>query len=172
MPSAGTASRRRLCLFRRPDAVRGTGQSRHGRLAANLPIPAAAVDDLAAAVNQHEIDVTIIGPKPPLAAGLADRLRDAGRAVFGPSAALHVSSRPRRTPKRSCDAPCPHGGERHIRRRDADIDYIGSHPEPLVVKASGLAAGKGAVVCKTRADAAAVARAISQDPSAMPAERS
>ncbi len=40
------------------------------------------------------------------------------------------------------------------------LDYIGSHAEPLVVKASGLAAGKGAVVCRTRADAAAVARAM------------
>src|SRR5207249_12116712 len=70
-----------LTLFAAP------GNPGTAALATNLPIAATAVDDLTAAVSQREIDVTIIGPEAPLAAGLADRLRDAGRAGFGPSAA-------------------------------------------------------------------------------------
>ena len=56
-------------------------------LATNLHIPATALDELRAAVRTHDIDLTIIGPEAPLAAGLADQLRDDGRAVFGPTAA-------------------------------------------------------------------------------------
>ena len=70
-----------LTLFAAP------GNPGTAELATNLSIPATAVDDLTAAVTQHDIDVTIVGPEAPLAAGLADRLRDTGRAVFGPSAA-------------------------------------------------------------------------------------
>src|SRR5207244_13377441 len=53
----------------------------------NLKIPATAVDELAAAVARHRIDLTVVGPEAPLAAGLVDRLRAAGRAVFGPTQA-------------------------------------------------------------------------------------
>ena len=56
-------------------------------LATNLPIPATALDELRAAVRTHDIDLVIIGPEAPLAAGLGDQLRDDGRAVFGPTAA-------------------------------------------------------------------------------------
>src|SRR5207245_6552356 len=60
------------------------GTARHG---SNLRIPATAVAELAAAVAQHRIDLTVVGPEAPLAAGLVDRLRAAGRAVFGPTKA-------------------------------------------------------------------------------------
>ena len=56
-------------------------------LANNLPVGAEDLDRVVGAVDTHRIDLTIVGPEAPLARGLADRLRAAGRAVFGPSAA-------------------------------------------------------------------------------------
>ncbi len=144
-----------LTLFAAP------GNPGTGALATDLPIPATAVDHLVAAVLRHDIDVTIIGPEAPLAAGLADRLRDAGRAAFGPSAAaaqLESSKAYAKEVMRRAGVPTAASGT-FVDETPA-LDYIGAHAEPLVVKASGLAAGKGAVVCKRRADAVAVARAM------------
>jgi phosphoribosylamine--glycine ligase len=130
-------------------------------LATNLPISATAIDDLAAAVREHDIDVTIVGPEAPLAAGLVDRLRDENRAVFGPvaAAARLESSKAfakevmRRSGVRTAASATFVG-------MGPALEYIGDQAEPLVVKASGLAAGKGAVVCDTRIEAAQIARAM------------
>jgi phosphoribosylamine--glycine ligase len=144
-----------LTLFAAP------GNPGTAALATNLSISTTAVDELAAAVTQHDIDVTIIGPEAPLAAGLADRLRDAGRAVFGPSAAAaRLESSKAYAKEVMRRASVPTAASATFVDTTPALDYIGSHAEPLVVKASGLAAGKGAVVCNTRAEAAAVARAM------------
>ena len=144
-----------LTLFAAP------GNPGTAELATNLSILATAVDDLTAAVTQHDIDVTIVGPEAPLAAGLADRLRDTGRAVFGPSAAAaRLESSKAYAKEVMRRAGVPTAASATFVEETPALDYIRSHAEPLVVKASGLAAGKGAVVCKTRADAAAVARAM------------
>ena len=144
-----------LTLFAAP------GNPGTAALAINLPIPQAAVDNLAAVVGHHDIDVTIIGPEAPLAAGLADRLRDAGRAVFGPSAAAaRLESSKAYAKEVMRRAGVPTAASATFVDETAALDYIANQAEPLVVKASGLAAGKGAVVCKTRGDAAAVARAL------------
>jgi phosphoribosylamine--glycine ligase len=130
-------------------------------LATNLPIAATATDELVAAAQTHDIDVTIIGPEAPLAAGLADRLRDAGRAVFGPSAAAaRLESSKAYAKEVMRRAGVPTAASATFVNMGPALEYIGDHPEPLVVKASGLAAGKGAVVCKTRIEAAKVVRAM------------
>ena len=158
-----------LCWALRRDAASSTdlqlfaapGNPGTAALATNLPIAATAVPDLTAAVLQHDIDLTIIGPEAPLAAGLADRLRDAGRAVFGPSASaarLESSKAFAKEVMRRAGVATPAGAS--FVELSPALDYIRTHAEPLVVKASGLAAGKGAVVCDTREDAAAVARAM------------
>ena len=152
---AASAFSDELTLFAAP------GNPGTATLATNLPIPATAVDHLVAATMRHEIDVTIVGPEAPLAAGLADRLRDAGRAVFGPSAAAaRLESSKAYAKEVMRRAGVPTAASATFVDETPALDYIGSHAEPLVVKASGLAAGKGAVVCHTRADAAAVARAM------------
>ena len=144
-----------LTLFAAP------GNAGTAALATNLPIPATAVDHVVAAVLRHDIDVTIVGPEAPLAEGLTDRLRAAGRAAFGPSAAaarLESSKAYAKEVMRRAGVPTARSAT-FVDLAPA-LDYIGGHAEPLVVKASGLAAGKGAVVCTTRADAGAVARAL------------
>ena len=130
-------------------------------LATNLPIAATAVDELVAAVQQHDIDLTIVGPEAPLAAGLTDRLRAANRAVFGPSAAAaRLESSKAYAKEVMRRAGVPTAASATFTNMGPALEYIGDHPEPLVVKASGLAAGKGAVVCETRIEAAQVARAM------------
>ncbi len=144
-----------LTLFAAP------GNPGTATLATNLPIPATAIDDLVAAVQQHDVDVTIIGPEAPLAAGLADRLRDEGRAVFGPSAAAaRLESSKAYAKEVMRRARVPTAASATFVAMAPALEYIGDHTEPLVVKASGLAAGKGAVVCQTRSEAANVVRAM------------
>ncbi|HYX82982.1 MAG TPA: phosphoribosylamine--glycine ligase [Gemmatimonadales bacterium] len=130
-------------------------------LGTNLPIAATAVHELVAAVQQHAIDLTIIGPEAPLAAGLSDRLRAAGHAVFGPSAAAaRLESSKAYAKEVMWRAGVPTAASATFDNMGPALEYIGDQAEPLVVKASGLAAGKGAVVCHTRIEAAKVARAM------------
>ena len=144
-----------LTLFAAP------GNPGTATLATNLPIAATAVDEIVSAVRQHEIDLTIVGPEAPLAAGLTDRLREANRAVFGPSAAAaRLESSKAYAKEVMRRAGVPTAASATFANMGPALEYIGGHPEPLVVKASGLAAGKGAVVCATRIEAATVARAM------------
>ncbi len=133
-------------------------------LATNLPIAADDLDRLADAADMQGIDLTVIGPEVPLARGLADRLRAEGRAVFGPSAAAAQLEASKAFSKEiMAAAGIPTAASRTFRELQPALEYVDRHPEPLVVKASGLAAGKGAIVCATRAEAVAAVRAMLGD---------
>ncbi len=122
--------------------------------ATNLAIDATDIDRLADAADAHGIDLTIVGPEAPLALGLADRLRAEGRAVFGPSrAAAEIEASKAFAKEVMASAGVPTAVSRAFTDLGAALKYVDAHPEPLVVKASGLAAGKGAVVCPTRQEA-------------------
>lgn len=129
--------------------------------ATNLPI---AVSDTAGLVNvvaERGIDLTVVGPEAPLAAGLADRLREKGHRVFGPSAAAaRIESSKVFAKHIMARAGVPTAASEAFTSFAAAKDYIAAHDEPLVVKASGLAGGKGAIVCATRAEATAAAEAM------------
>jgi len=129
--------------------------------ATNLDIPADQGAALVAAIRARRIDLTVIGPEAPLAAGLADRIAEAGFAVFGPSAsAARIEASKAWAKDLMARAGVPTAPARSFTDREAALAYIATHAEPLVVKASGLAAGKGAVVCETRARAAETAAAM------------
>lgn len=143
------------------DLYAAPGNPGTASLATNLPIAADDLDRLADAADMYGIHLTIIGPEAPLARGLADRLRAEGRAVFGPSAAaaqLESSKAFSKEVMEAAGVPTAASGT-FTGLREA-LAYVDAHAEPLVVKASGLAAGKGAVVCGTRAEAAQVVRAM------------
>ena len=143
------------------DIYAAPGNPGTASLATNLPIAADDLDRLADAADMYGIDLTIIGPEAPLARGLADRLRAEGRAVFGPSAAaaqLESSKAFSKEVMRAAGIPTAASGT--FTSLPEALAYVDRHSEPLVVKASGLAAGKGAVVCATRAEAAATVRAM------------
>ena len=130
-------------------------------LATNLPIAATAIDDLVTAVQHQAIDLTVVGPEAPLAAGLADRLHAIRAHVFGPTAAAaRLESSKAYAKEVMRRAAVPTAASETFTDAAAAQDYIRGRREPLVVKASGLAAGKGAVVCATRTEASDVARAM------------
>ncbi|MEP4199041.1 MAG: phosphoribosylamine--glycine ligase [Aliishimia sp.] len=108
------------------------------------------INDGAAVVEfsvAESIDFVIVGPEAPLAAGVADRLRDAGILVFGPSAAAAQLEASKRFTKEICDAAnAPTARYGHFTDAPAARAYIEEHGAPIVVKADGLAAGKGVIV--------------------------
>jgi phosphoribosylamine--glycine ligase len=102
------------------------------------------------------IDFVIIGPEAPLAAGVADRLRDAGLLVFGPSAAAARLEASKSFTKAICDAAnAPTAAYAHFTDLAAARAYVEAQGAPIVVKADGLAAGKGVIVAMTLPEALA-----------------
>ncbi len=129
-------------------------------VATNLAIAAHDIDRLADAVDAYAIDLTIVGPELPLALGLADRLRSEGRVVFGPGAAgaqIEASKEFAKDVMRIAGVPTAQS--RSFADVASALAYLDDHVEPLVVKVSGLASGKGAVVCATRDEARDAVRA-------------
>jgi phosphoribosylamine--glycine ligase len=130
-------------------------------LGTNLPISATDIDALTRAAREHRVDLVVVGPEAPLAAGLVDRLQGDGRPVFGPTRdAAQLEASKAFAKEVLAQARVPTAPSRTFSSLTPALDYIARHAEPLVVKASGLAAGKGAVLCATRAEAAETARAM------------
>ena len=99
---------------------------------------------------ENAVDLVIVGPEAPLAAGVADRLREAGIAVFGPSAAAARLEASKSFTKEICDAcGAPTAAYARFTEAGPAKDYIAQQGAPIVVKADGLAAGKGVVVAET-----------------------
>jgi phosphoribosylamine---glycine ligase len=104
--------------------------------------------------EENAIDFVVIGPEAPLAAGVADRLRAVGIACFGPSAGAARLEASKAFTKEICAAVnAPTAGYAHFTQADAARDYIRAQGAPIVVKADGLAAGKGVIVAMTEAEA-------------------
>ena len=113
-------------------------------------------DAVATFASENTIDFVIIGPEAPLAAGVADRLRDAGLLVFGPSQAAAALEASKSFTKDICAASnAPTAAYGHFTDADAARAYIHAQGAPIVVKADGLAAGKGVIVATTLDEALA-----------------
>ena len=97
--------------------------------------------------EENAIDFVIVGPEAPLAAGVADRLREAGVLVFGPSAAAAQLEASKSFTKEICDASgAPTAAYARFTEAEPAKAYIREQGAPIVVKADGLAAGKGVIV--------------------------
>ncbi|MFV1465228.1 phosphoribosylamine--glycine ligase [Phaeobacter sp. JH20_36] len=106
--------------------------------------------------EENAIDFVIVGPEAPLAAGVADRLREAGLLVFGPSEAAAKLEASKSFTKEICDAAnAPTAGYGHFTDADAAKAHVREHGVPTVVKADGLAAGKGVIIAMTEEEAMA-----------------
>ncbi len=131
-----------------------------------LDIGAGDVDGIVAAAREYRIDFVVVGPEQPLVAGLVDRLEDAGIRAFGPTAAAAALEGSKGFMKDLC---AKHGIPTAGYRRFADphdaLAYVAGARSPLVVKADGLAAGKGVVVTHTPEQAEAAVRAAMLDKS-------
>ena len=116
-------------------------------------------EGLIKACREQAIDLVVIGPEAPLAAGVADRLRDAGLAVFGPNAdgaQLEASKAWAKALMR--DAGIPTAGHWTVASDSEGLELLNQLQRPLVVKADGLAAGKGVTVAETLDDTATAIR--------------
>lgn len=104
--------------------------------------------------EENAIDLVVVGPEAPLAAGVADALRGAGILVFGPSAAAAALEASKAFTKEVCDAcGAPTAAWARFAEAGPARDYIRAQGAPIVVKADGLAAGKGVTVAMTEAEA-------------------
>jgi phosphoribosylamine---glycine ligase len=100
--------------------------------------------------QENAIDFVIVGPEAPLAAGVSDALRDAGFLVFGPSQAAAQLEASKAFTKKICDAcGAPTAAWARFTDGAAARDYVTAQGAPIVVKADGLAAGKGVTVAET-----------------------
>lgn len=105
-------------------------------------------------VEQEAIDFVIIGPEAPLVAGIGDRLRDAGVLVFGPSKAAAELEASKAFTKAICTAVgVPTAAYSHFTNALEAKAYAQTTSTPIVVKADGLAAGKGVIIADTIAEA-------------------
>ncbi|MFT7593558.1 MAG: phosphoribosylamine--glycine ligase [Paracoccaceae bacterium] len=106
--------------------------------------------------EENAIDFVIVGPEAPLAEGVADRLREAGILVFGPSGAAARLEASKSFTKEICAAVgAPTAGYGHFTDAEAAKDYVRSQGAPIVIKADGLAAGKGVIMAMDEATALA-----------------
>jgi phosphoribosylamine---glycine ligase len=139
--------------------TRGNG----GTATLATPLPLDPTDGVALAgwARANGITLTIVGPEGPLAEGMVDQFQREGLAIFGPTKAAAVIESSKAFAKSLMkEAGVPTADFACFTDADAAEHYIRDRGAPIVVKASGLAAGKGAVVCETVDDAIATARAM------------
>ncbi len=123
-------------------------------LGTNVP---GSADDVALALEvarREQIDLTVVGPEAPLAAGIVDAFEEAGLRIFGPSAAAaRIESDKAFAKKMMRQYAVPTGEARVFEDFELARQYIATRDEPVVVKAAGLAQGKGVIVCDDPSDA-------------------
>jgi phosphoribosylamine--glycine ligase len=132
-----------------------------GQVAEIVPL---ASDDVAGIVTfavAEGIDLVVIGPEDPLALGLADALAEKKIAVFGPKkSAAQLEADKVFSKKMMRDAAIPTAEGRSFTNLKAALGFVESRNEPLVVKAAGLAKGKGVIVCSDPVEALDAVRNI------------
>jgi phosphoribosylamine---glycine ligase len=122
-----------------------------------LGVAAGGADDVRAIVDlalAERVDLAVIGPEVPLVAGLAGAIEEAGIAAFGPSAeAARIEGSKLHAKRVMADAGVPTAGHSVLRGRDDAVEQLSSASYPTVLKADGLAGGKGVLICATEAEA-------------------
>ena len=120
----------------------------------NVDIAADDIDALLEVAARRDIGLTIVGPEGPLVAGIVDRFTAAGRACFGPSrAAARLEGSKAFTKEFLERHRIPSASYATFTAATFDAAYIRAQRLPVVIKADGLAAGKGVVICETHESA-------------------
>ena len=140
----------------------GNGGTR--RVAENVEIDTTDIDGLIKFAEKNEIGLTVVGPDDPLALGIVDAFRSRGLRIFGPTrAAAEIESSKAFAKNFMSEVSIPTATFKIFSEYDKALSYIRERGVPIVVKASGLALGKGVYVCKTLAEAEVALKEIMVD---------
>ncbi len=125
------------------------GNAGTASVARNVDVDSEDLDGIIAFVQDNAIDFVVVGPEAPLVAGLVDRLDALGIKSFGPTAAGAELEGSKAFTKDLCAKyDIPTADYDRFDEPDAAKEYIRTHGAPIVVKADGLAAGKGVIICR------------------------
>ncbi len=165
----GNGGREHALLWRmaadRPDIdfliTRGTPGTE--ALAESIDVSPTDIPAVVKAAAEHQVDLTVVGPEVPLADGLVDRLMERGLAAFGPTAAAaRIETSKAFAKELMRKAGVPTAGFGIFTDLAEALDYVDAGPEGCVVKADGLAAGKGSIVCRSKQEAGEALRLLMQ----------
>ncbi len=127
-----------------------------GEIAATVEIADTDVEGLVKFATSNRVDLVVVGPEAPLAAGLADRLAEANIPCFGPSQAAAQLEASKGFVKDLCrDYNIPTAAYGRFTAPDEAVAFLDKMKAPFVIKADGLAAGKGVIIAETREEAEA-----------------
>jgi len=130
----------------------------------NIPIGATDTEKLLDFASQNDVGLVVVGPEDPLAAGLVDAFEAAGMKAFGPSAAAAQLEADKVFAKQLMRSSSISTAEGRTFDRFSDAKaYIATRDEPVVIKAAGLAQGKGVFVCDDPSDGILAAERIMRD---------
>ena len=119
-----------------------------------LNIGAEDIEGLCAAALEKEIDLVVVGPEVPLSMGIVDAMNEKGIRVFGPNAkCAQLEGSKAFTKAFLARHGIPTAGYREFTHKEELLAAVGMYGYPMVIKADGLAAGKGVVIAETREDA-------------------
>ncbi len=120
----------------------------------NIDIGAEDIDALLDFATTNKIELTIVGPEAPLVAGIVDRFESQGLTIFGPSAnASQLEGSKTFTKDFLARHDIPSAAYRSFTEVDTACEYVESQGSPIVIKADGLAAGKGVIIAQTQSEA-------------------
>ena len=148
------------------EIITAPGNPGMATLARTIPVDLSRPDELVKVVEREDIDFTVVGPEIPLSLGLADQLAERDRLVFGPSAAaarLESSKAFAKAFMARHHVPSARCRVADTAQSARDALDSGEFSVPVVLKADGLAAGKGVVIAETRAEAETAIRDAMDD---------
>ncbi len=139
---------------RKPEILAAPGNAGTASLGANHDVQAEDIDGLLRLALEESVDMTIVGPEAPLDAGIVDRFEERGLKAFGPSkAAARIESSKWFAKQVMTAADVPTARADVFSDRDEALKHVSSAQPPYVIKADGLAAGKGVIMAPTMRDA-------------------
>jgi len=142
------------------------GNAGTATVAENVPVAAGDVPGLVSLASSRQVDLTVVGPEAPLVAGVVDAFQAVGLRIFGPTArAAQIEGSKLFCKQILHRGDVPTGMYREFRSPQRAKEHLEAREDmPIVVKADGLAAGKGVFVCANRAEALAAVAALAGDP--------
>jgi phosphoribosylamine---glycine ligase len=130
------------------------GSAGIAELAESVAIAPHEIDKLANFAEQEKIDLTVVGPELPLTLGISDLFESRGLKIFGPNqAAAQLEGSKAFAKKIMAENGIPTASAAIFTDAESAKRYLAQHPAPYVVKADGLAAGKGVLICAKREEA-------------------